>query len=94
MSEKQKFNWFDRIEAARERGHFTDEDREKAEDWTTCACGEQDPCIARSDQGDPVDRRLRSLGIHFAGFVGVDAYDDALLTLHRIEARAKELLNP
>jgi len=33
--------WRERIVAARERGHFTQADREEATSWTTCAVGEQ-----------------------------------------------------
>ena len=37
----EKLNWEKRIEMAKKNGYFTDDDKNKARDWSTCAVGEQ-----------------------------------------------------
>lgn len=92
-----KKNWFVRIAEARERGVFTDQDKLDAADWTTCACGEQDPRIPRvgntaSDLYRPEDKLFAQLGVNFYFAVNRDEFDDAEKTLHAIERRATEVL--
>jgi hypothetical protein len=36
----EKLNWEKRIEMAKKNGHFTEDDKEKAISWDTCAVGE------------------------------------------------------
>ncbi len=37
----EKLNWEKRIEMAKKNGYFTDDDKNKARYWSTCAVGEQ-----------------------------------------------------
>jgi hypothetical protein len=92
--------WFKAIEEARVLGEFTYEHHRRANDWTTCACGEQDRRIPRYEQddedetgarvyaGEPKDDDLSALGCRFAWAVDDDDLDGALALLHQIEARA------
>ena len=65
--------WHERLDAIEARGFPTDEDKQLAENWVTCACGEQDPRIPRfaedfEDLGyenAPKDALLRDLGLEF-----------------------------
>ena len=53
----QTSHWGQRIIAAEERGgKFTEEDANDSYDWTTCACGKQDPrgLIQRIEFNDSV----------------------------------------
>lgn len=85
-------NWHERIEAAKRRGGFTDEDQHLTIDWVTCACGEQDMRIKRDYDGRPQDPRLIILGATFCGDVSANDYDEAAITLKLIETRTAELL--
>ena len=102
-----KGTWWHRIEQAEARGHFTQQDREDARQWTTCACGEQDERIPRrhldtrmithprempSGIGYPLDDRLLMLGIVFPRYVSEDRFDEAREVLHRIERNAERVL--
>lgn len=85
--------WEDRIIEARERGHFTVEDCKLAGDWVTCACGQQDPRIARDSDGAPVDKQLMNRGCDFFAAVRADDFDEAAALLDEIEKRAAEVLS-
>lgn len=84
--------WGRIIIAAEERSYFTDEDSDKAGDWTTCACGEQDPLIPRCHNGCPLDEDLRDLGCYFLDYINDDAFLAAVKTLIAIEKRAGEVM--
>ena len=101
-------NWFERIAAAQERGYFTALDKDLANDWVTCACGEQDPQIPRykvhtlaprpgristcSRRAEPVDQPLFELGLAFAEHVEANDFTMASEVLAAIEQRAAEVL--
>lgn len=94
-----KLTWIERIRAAEARGMFTQEDRNLAQSWVTCACGQQDPRIPRHKEagdyisiGEPKDAELARLGMQFAGDVEDDEIDLARITLDLIEHRAREIL--
>ena len=55
-----------------EEGGFTGKQQIIASQWTTCACGKQDPRIPRDDKGTPVDAYLARLGISFSRHVDCD----------------------
>lgn len=82
--------WGQRIIAAEERNQFTLEDRRKALEWTTCACGEITSNIPRNVFGAPRDTRLFNLGMLFIGFVRIENpdFNGAAKTLVKIEERA------
>lgn len=86
-------NWHQRIEAARERGEFTAEDKALAFDYTTCACGEIDPRIPRMPSGEPADEGLANLGADFYADVFVNRFEDASTSLQLIEQRAAAILS-
>ena len=46
-----------------------DELADAADDWKVCACGNLCAAIPRTDDGQPLDRRLRALGRRFDGDV-------------------------
>lgn len=85
-------DWITRIKEARERGEFTLRDRDLAENWPDCACGEQDPRIPRYEDGEPDDEILTRLGTAFCRFVDRNAFDGAEDALLRIELRSSHLL--
>jgi hypothetical protein len=86
-------NWFDRIARAKHVGFFSDDDKNKADVWTTCACGEQDPKIPRlPGLLCPLDFELRSLGTRLSRGVQSDAINDAGIVLQQIERRSGEIL--
>lgn len=88
-----KLDWWDRIRRAAHRGQFTSADLQRARNWTTCACGEQNPLIPRRELGVPVDDALATLGADFALQVNADVLDGAAATLVKIERRAAALLH-
>lgn len=84
--------WGQRIAAAEERGHFTEEDNDEAASWVTCACGRITADIPRSPGlGVPRDGQLSRLGTEFCVYVGADDFDSARRTLEAIELRAVEV---
>lgn len=85
-------NWEERIKIAEACGAFTKEDRSAADNWVTCACGEQDPRIERDWVDAPLDPALFTLGEDFMEAVDRDDFDGARQTLRLIEARAAELI--
>jgi hypothetical protein len=85
-------NWHQRIDAARKRGSFTQEDKILSGDWPDCACGEQDPRIKRGLNGRPLDSRLFGYGVQFDIFVNEHKFDMAEIMLLHIEKRAGEIL--
>jgi len=89
--------WAKRIEAARAKGTFAPEDRELANDWVTCACGEQDSRIPRYNNtyfpsGQPRDRELANHGFEFLVAVNHNKSDDAAKVLDKIEIRSAQIL--
>ena len=85
-------HWGKSIIRAEKNDGFNVWDKEFAADWTTCACGKQDPRIPREGRGSPVDPTLFELGVSFSGQVDFDQILAAAETLIRIEKRATEVL--
>ena len=96
--------WRERIQAAREQGHFTLDDHEDAcgrlnhGAYALCAVGEQadrygtDLIFQWPDTRRGVlDQLLRTLGGIFAGDVSMHDFSEAERVLDRIEDRALEL---
>lgn len=93
--------WRERIVKARARGHFTNEEKALADDWGTCAVGEQaeaHPLVVRYQHGctclGPVDNTLYRLGSSTLGFclaVLVNRFDKADEYLDAIEDRVMVL---
>lgn len=65
---------------------------DKAAEWTTCACGNQCAIIPRTTYGDPIDQLLMWSGAKFYSDVENQHWEDAKLTLRRIEARSAILI--
>lgn len=110
---KGKFNWFDwlkRLESIENIYEHTLEDiSEKvalAENWVTCAVGNQCDIIPRRSDGTPEDRDLRDLGYSFyenlkfmKSFLRDNDFRSAkeyieisLATLKLIEKRSSEII--
>ena len=93
MRQPKKDTFWDlRIRAAEARGSFTEDDRRRATDWVTCACGQQDPRIPRYESGGPVDEQLDTFGLDFAMAVRADNMAGARSLLAKIESRARAVL--
>jgi hypothetical protein len=84
--------WYERIEAAEQRGGFTKEDWDLAGGWATCACGEQDEWIPRNAEGKPKDDELRKHGLAFLECVSDNYFVGAREAMARIEQRAAIVL--
>ena len=92
--------WHERIEQAKARRAaglpkdewFTTDDKNRAGDYVTCACGEQDPRIPRMADGQPLDAELAVTGAYFSGEVSICDIEEAERCLAQIEARAAEVL--
>lgn len=87
-----KTHWGKVIISAERKAGFLNEDRRKAEDWATCACGKQDKRIERNLDGVPKDYLLACLGMRFFDRVASADFYRAALTLIEIEKRAAELI--
>ena len=88
----QDSHWGKIILEAENRGNFTEDDADKAQEWVTCACGKVNSDIERHIDGIPVDITLGDLGEDFAKIVGMNMveyrYKRAANTLVEIEQRA------
>lgn len=84
--------WTEAIDAAEKRGGFTEEDKDNAREWPTCACGQQDERIPREEYGSPKDQQLAGDGVSFDQAVWFDDLDLAREVMGRIEARAAVVL--
>lgn len=87
-----KTSWGRRIIRAEARGAFTGDAKEDANNWTTCACGKQDPRLLGGMARRPMDYDLRQLGYDFGYQVRNDNFLGAARTLIAIEDRAGFLL--
>lgn len=68
----------------------------RAQDWVTCACGNQCAAIPRHDEecllGVPCDHDLKMHGIDFFQAVSAREWKTAMKVLKAIEKRSAELL--
>lgn len=64
-----------------------------AQDWVTCACGNQCDIIPRNDDGDPKDWELTTLGYAFFKHIESRRIDDAKQILKAIEKRSAYLID-
>ena len=83
--------WGKKIIAAEARGKFTNNNQDRAGEWTTCACGKSTSDIPTTKMGylnEPIDDHLRQLGMDFYSDVEGDRFLSAAKTLVEIETRA------
>jgi len=82
--------WSEIIDEAEERGGFTHDEKMLSGEWSTCPCGQQDPCIPRDDafNGVPEDHELSELGVEFCVAVVEGDFDRARKAIEKIESRA------
>jgi hypothetical protein len=93
-SKKSSKNWWRRINAAKKRGEFTDEDIKDSSYWFSCACGQLNPLIPRNPIIlCPLDTYLVRYGVWFTEYVGRHDFLGAENTLKLIELREKAILN-
>lgn len=83
--------WRKAIARAKERGYFLSSQIERADNWTTCACGEQNRQLV-DEGGEPRDSELRRLGRLFCIHILNHRPGAAKKTLCQIERHAAELL--
>jgi hypothetical protein len=89
--------WGRKIIAAEKIGYFPQLDVNEAAQWTTCACGRQDPRIPRvidvaGELAGPKDKKLATAGMDF--YIAVREHDfwEAAYVLNTIESRARVVL--
>lgn len=85
-------SWHDRIAKARERGEFSEDDKNDAATWVDCACGEQSEDIPRSRTGEPKDVALSYLGSVFSLAVDHDDFEEAASVFADIDNRSAKIL--
>ena len=88
----EKLNWEKRIEMAKKNGYFTDDDKNKARDWSTCAIGEQFNIedidyIINEHSGNEIEQ----LGIDFWIFVKNDQVSEAKNCFKKIKKLKKSI---
>lgn len=94
-NEEEPFDWNQWLEDAMQGKHsFADweEANELAEDWVTCACGNQCKLIPRTSAGEPLDDMLIRLGVQFSSHIRNLEYVKAKKTLAAIERRSAQIL--
>lgn len=102
---RKPFNWFKFLDRA-ERGETTSGEiesaKKRAENWTTCMCGNQCAIIPRHAEttlgwrihfkGEPEDNTLAGLGISFCEAVYDCEWKRARKIGHQIEKRSAQLI--
>lgn len=101
----KEFDWFKFLKKEKFTERELDAAEQRAGQWTTCACGNMCSIIKRDDDGEPVDRKLSSLGVDFYeriedmkysliedGTVSNVSKLRAQKVLQKIEARSKKLI--
>ena len=88
----EKLNWEKRIEMAKKNGYFTDDDKNKARDWSTCAVGEQFNIedieyITNEYYGNEIEQ----LGVDFWIFVKNDQLSEAENCFKKIKKIKKSI---
>ncbi|MEE8364181.1 MAG: hypothetical protein V3R76_00200 [Gammaproteobacteria bacterium] len=83
--------WGKIILRAAQRGGFTERDKERSQEWPTCACGMLSVGIARDEDGRPYDSDLALAGGAFAQAVCLNRFVGAARSLCEIEARAAQV---
>jgi len=83
--------WGTIIIQAEQVGAFSEEAREMARSWQTCACGQQDPRL-HDKNSIPLDLVHIKLGQAFSNAVEDDKFLEAALNLINIESRSIVLL--
>jgi hypothetical protein len=95
--EKQKpFDWNKFLDKAI-AGDTTRNEEAKAEllanDWVTCACGNQCAIIPRDEEGEPIDEELQELGNDFSNHINDKDWEGAKRCLVDIESRSALLID-
>ena len=97
LKDLKKTYWGRRIENARKRGYFNQEDADLAGNYQTCACGRKDPRLFLHGSKDcgPWDSTLDRCGFDFAQIVwfGGTDFQRAMECLRAIEERASVLMS-
>lgn len=63
-----------------------------ADNWVTCACGNQCDIIPKRYDGAPVDRLLRFYGVEFFIYIRGEDKNSAIEVLKKIEERSAILI--
>lgn len=88
---KKPFDWNEFLNREYRSNQEWIEAIDLADDWVTCACGNQCDVIPRVD-GRPLDDELSSLGVIFSTLVRSRDIKRSLEALYWIEKRTAELL--
>ena len=91
---EKPFNWYDELSQDVITSSKWGELKEKAKNWTTCACGNQCAIIPRDGSGEPDDAILATLGggEGFYKAIRTENKADALFWLDAIEKRSEYLI--
>lgn len=91
----KKFDWYDflnRAIAGKVKDSEITNAEDDAEDWVTCACGNQCSIIPRDPDGGPLDEKLYELGCQFSYAITDHAWKEAIKILDKIENRSVILI--
>lgn len=90
---EKRFDWFAELaKQQQDAAPPSEELRDRAARWTTCACGNLCDRIPRDRHGRPVDDELQELGYRFGWHVCDGEWDSAIELLCKIEQRSAEVL--
>lgn len=102
-SKKEPFDWNRFLRnVIRRKTRLPDDEMKQvfdlSADWVTCACGTMCSIIPRGgddsyDEAEPLDTKLRDLGINFHKQISNRQWMKARATLAKIEARSAVLIN-
>tara|TARA_R110000782_G_scaffold21033_5_gene56745 strand:+ start:2039 stop:2353 length:315 start_codon:yes stop_codon:yes gene_type:complete len=87
-----KLVWGERIIDSEYRGKFSRVDIKRANNWETCAIGENTSDVKVSEDGEPDDKDLTDLGNEFHTAVWMQDFLEAASLLVQIEKAAKSPL--
>lgn len=89
---KKPFDW-NKVLSAEPTEEQWEEMRGLAQNWITCACGNQCDIIPRRKNGRPKDIELFWLGLDFLYYISMYDLKSAKQTLSKIEERSAYLIN-
>jgi hypothetical protein len=84
--------WTERVNNAIQRGYFSEDDKQLADDWATCPCGGQNSQILLSKEGWPKDDELTWQCAFFYDFVCCNDFVKARNMLIMIDKRIAVVL--
>lgn len=82
--------WKSRIEAALMAGEFTEDDKERSGEWSSCAVGEHMYPVLGEDYQRNISPGMTFLGVDFCAAVHEDKPERAMLIYKEIQGKLGE----